>query len=343
MVKGYHLTCLCLAGMAMLPGYDCGKTERLQQAFREGRPVITALPADTAVLVDTLDYNARLQRLAHWPASSRWPVKAAYPLRGAILPFKRVVAFYGNLYSGGMGILGALPPEQMLGKLQEEVQRWTAADTTTPVVPALHYIAVTAQRTAGAAGRYNLRMPDQQIDKVLELAARSNALVCLDIQVGHSHLQDEIPLLKKYLSMPQVHLGIDPEYSMKDGNIPCASIGSFDAEDINYASGWLANLVREQGIPPKILVVHRFTQAMVTNYGDIRTRPEVQIVMNMDGFGFPGRKIDTYVHWIAGQPVQFTGFKLFYINDVRDKRSTGLMTPQQVLALTPQPIYIQYQ
>ncbi len=51
---------------------------------------------------------------------------------------------------------------------------------------------------------------------------------------------------------------------------------------------------------------------MVTNYKNIKTRPEVQIVMNMDGFGFPAKNINTYARWITGQPVQFTGFKLFY-------------------------------
>jgi len=45
-----------------------------------------------------------------------------------------------------------------------------------------------------------------------------NALV-LDIQVGHSTLRDEVSALEKYLSMPNVHLGIDPEFSMKGGEV----------------------------------------------------------------------------------------------------------------------------
>jgi ribosomal protein S2 len=34
-----------------------------------------------------------------------------------------------------------------------------------------------------------------------------------------------------------------------------------------------------------VLIVHRFTQGMVTNYKKIKTVPEVQVVMDMDGFG----------------------------------------------------------
>jgi hypothetical protein len=130
---------------------------------------------------------------------------------------------------------------------------------------------------------------------------------------------------------------------MKRGQVPGSAIGTFDAADINYASGYLAGLVREYGLPPKILIVHRFTKAMVTNYKKIETLPEVQIVMNMDGFGFPAKKINTYQRFIAGEPVQFTGFKLFYRQDTRDSRWPHLMQPEEILKLYPRPIYIQYQ
>lgn len=271
-----------------------------------------------------------------------WPVKTAYPLAGAILPFNRIVAYYGNFYSTKMGVLGEYPPDEMLQKLDAEVKKWEAADPTMPVMPALHYIAVTAQLSSGDDGKYRLRMPDSQIDMALELAKKINGLVFLDLQVGLSNLQTEIPLLRRYLKMPQVHLAIDPEFSMKTGATPGTVIGTFDAADINYATGYLAGLVRENNLPPKILIIHRFTGPMVTNYKQIKTLPEVQIVMDMDGWGPPAKKIDTYVGFIYAQPVQFTGFKLFYKNDLKPP-STQLLTPAEILKLKPQPSYIQYQ
>ena len=69
-----------------------------------------------------------------------WPVQSPDPLPGAILPAKRIVAFYGNPLSKRMGILGELPPEDMLAKLDSEVVAWNAADPSTPVQPALHLI-----------------------------------------------------------------------------------------------------------------------------------------------------------------------------------------------------------
>lgn len=277
-----------------------------------------------------------------------WPVKTAYPNDGAILPFNRVIAYYGNLYSTKMGVLGEYPENEMLARLETEVKKWEAGDPETPVIPALHYIAVVAQGSAGNDGKYRARMPFSEIDKVLAMAekiparAGGNAIVFLDIQVGFSNVQTEIPLLEEYLKLPNVHLGIDPEFSMKGTIRPGKVVGTLDAADINFASNYLAKLVRENNLTPKILVIHRYTQKMVTNYRQIQILPEVQIVMHMDGWGGQSKKIGTYKNFIYPEPVQFTGFKLFYKNDVFEPE-TVLMTPSDLLRLNPQPIYIQYQ
>ncbi len=271
-----------------------------------------------------------------------WPVKTAYPDAGALLPFNRIVAYYGNLYSTKMGVLGEYPEAEMLAKLEAEVKKWEAADPATPVIPALHYIAVVAQGAPGDSGKYRLRMPSSEIDKILAMAAKINAIVFLDVQLGFSNVQTEIPLLEKYLKMPNVHLAIDPEFSMKSGIPPGKVVGTLDAADINFASNYLANLVRENNLTPKILIIHRYTEGMVTNYKEIQTRPEVQITMNMDGWGGQAKKIGTYNSFISPEPVQFTGFKLFYKNDVLNP-GTALFAPEQLLKLSPQPIYIQYQ
>lgn len=301
---------------------------------------ISAPPA--SLNLDTALYDAMMTRMVNGDSSGKWPVKHEYPRAGAILPMKRIIAYYGNLYSKQMGILGELPEAQMVAKLQGEVKKWQAADTSVQVIPALHYIAITAQQHPGAAGKYRLRMPFKEIDKVLAMAEKINALVFIDIQVGLSNLQSELPEFEKYLKMPHVHFGIDPEFSMKSGHAPGKVVGTFDAADINYATDYLAKLVKENNIPPKILVVHRFTQAMVTNYKNIKLRPEVQVVMDMDGWGHQARKFNTYRTFIHREPVQFTGFKIFYKNDLKEANS-HILQPEEVLKLKPQPVYIQYQ
>jgi hypothetical protein len=297
--------------------------------------------ASPVALLDTMLYDQLTRHMVNGDSSGHWPIKAGYPHAGAIFPFKRVVAFYGNLYSKRMGILGELEPTEMLNKLQEEVTKWKKADSTLEVIPGLHYIAVTAQSEPGKGGKYRLRMPTKQIDSVLVLAKKIDALVFLDIQVGLSTLEEEVPMLEKYLLMPNVHLGIDPEFSMKTGKAPGKVVGTFDAPDVNYASSYLANLVNTYHLPPKILVVHRFTQGMLTNYKKIEIRPQVQVVVDMDGWGERARKLNTYKQYVYKEPVQFTGFKLFYKNDTKSKQN--MLTPEELLKLKPQPVYIQYQ
>ena len=72
---------------------------------------------------------------------------------------------------------------------------------------------------------------------------------------------------------------------MKNGRVPGTSIGTLDAAGINYTMEYLAALVNEFKLPPKILVAHRFTEGMLTNYKQIKLLKQVQLVINMDGFG----------------------------------------------------------
>lgn len=292
--------------------------------------------------IDTALFFKLNEKLANGDTTGKWPAKMPVPRPGAILPFHRVVAFYGNLYSKKMGILGELPKNEMLAKLKGEVADWQKADTSLPVIPALHYIAVTAQAAPGPNNKHRLRMPFHQIDTILNWSKEIDAITFLDIQVGHSTVQEEVPALEKYLEMPTVHLGIDPEFSMKGGHVPGKKIGTFDAVDINWVIDYLAGVVKKNNLPPKILILHRFTQGMMTNYQNIKKVPEVQIVVDMDGWGPKFLKRSTWLRYVYKEPVEYTGFKIFYKNDTKTG-ADQLYTPDELLKFIPQPIYIQYQ
>jgi hypothetical protein len=270
--------------------------------------------------------------------SARWPVKAPPPLPESIVPEHRIVAFYGNPLSKRMGILGELPPDQMLSRLEEVATQWAAADSGQKVLPALHLIATVAQGYPGPARKYRLQMPDSIIERVADWAEERGWLLFLDIQVGVSTVEEELKVLVPYLQRPYVHLALDPEFAMKDGKRPGTDwMGRMDASEVNHAVGVLANIVEQHQLPPKVLVVHRFTRNMLTNASQIRLDPRVQVVIDMDGWGSPGSKMGAYRWFVVRHPVQYTGFKLFYKND------KPMMTPEQVLELYPKPVYIQYQ
>jgi len=346
------LTVVCISMVLVSCGENRGKTagteslkttNKAEQKEDGGEDTVSVAAPSAYPPIDTAVYNKKMIELANGDTTGKWPVKnQPYPLPGAILPFKRIVVYYGNLYSKKMGALGEYPPKEMWSRLNAEVKKWEKADPNTPVQPGIHYIASVASGTPGKDNSYINRMPEKQIDSALTIAKMHDAIVFLDIQVGLSTIKKELPRLEKYLKLPHVHLGIDPEFSMKGGDVPGRKIGTYDAADINYCSDYLAKLVKENNLPPKVFVVHRFTQRMVTNYQNIKLHPEVQLVMHMDGWGPPELKKGTYRHFIYPEPVQFTGFKLFYKNDLK-KEPQRLMTPEELLKLKPIPIYIQYQ
>jgi 2-hydroxychromene-2-carboxylate isomerase len=312
-----------------------------------GTAVATALPGpETAEAPGPESKAPKIKYLAgedpRYAKRCGWPLKLPSALPGSILPQKRIVAYYGNPLSKRMGALGEYQKDEMLRRLHGEVVRWEKADPSLPVQPALQLVTVVAQGKPGKAGKYRMVMPDKIVNQVYDWAKEAKALFILDIQTGHDNLRTLLPRFEWVLKNPDVHLAIDPEFNLiKSGRIPGKKIGTYDAADVNYASAYLQGLVKKYDLPPKVLIVHRFTRKMVTNSKNIVLRPEVQIVMNMDGWGAPWLKRDSYKDYIVSEPVEYTGFKLFYHNDT--KKGDPLLTPQEVLRLTPRPLYIQYQ
>src|SRR5215204_1423096 len=290
---------------------------------------------------DAMSFGAAIR--AGMRKESTWPPGPA-PAAGALLPKNRIIAYYGNPHSKKMGVIGEYPEQQMLGMLDRTVAAWKAADPKTPIIPAIHLVTVVAQGAPGSDGMWRRRETPEMIERTYNWAKSKKGILFLDIQASHSTLQQEVPPLLKYLERPDVHLGVDPEFFMhydKEGVRPSAKIGTMMAADVNYVIRTLDKLVADKNLPPKILVVHRFTRRMVPDAENIRPTPRVQVVMHMDGWGPPWLKFDSYRDYIVEHPVQFTGFKLFYHNDT--KKGDALLTPSELLQLRPTLSYVQYQ
>src|SRR3970040_2890524 len=183
--------------------YSCNQGKAADEVNANEKIVeakIDSVKKKKVATIDTVDYDKRMLALSNNDTTGRWPVKTPYPLAGALLPYNRIIAYYGNLYSKRMGILGEIPRAEMLKKLQGEVAKWQAADPSVKAIPALHYIAVTAQGAPGKDNKHRMRMPFKQIDTILSWAKPINALVFVDIQVGHSNVKDEVTNLEQYLA-----------------------------------------------------------------------------------------------------------------------------------------------
>jgi hypothetical protein len=252
----------------------------------------------------------------------------------SIFPEHRVVAYYGAPQSEELGALGIGTPASAVARLERQARPYGRPHR--PVLPALELIASIANRDAGEDGRYRTRQPDAVIRRYLRAARRAKALLLLDIQPGASDFSTEARWLERWLREPDVGLALDPEWRVAPGQVPGEVIGRVDSAEVNTVTAWLSRIVREGGLPEKLVVIHQFTDDMVDDT-TLAARDGLQIVLNADGFGTAPVKKSKYDAFTRRAPGFEPGLKLFYKEDV------GLMTPRAVLRLRPPPDFVVYE
>ena len=254
----------------------------------------------------------------------------------SVLATHLLVSWYGNPWSGRMGILGRLEGSALAEGLRRQADGY-AAVTSKPVIPAYELVAVVAQPQPGRDGRYRRRESRAVIDRMLQAARAAGCKLILDVQTGRSTVLSELAYLAPYLQEPDVYLALDPEFSMGTDGVPGRRIGQMNADEVNDAIAVLETLQERYQLPPKVLIVHQFTTGMLPDKEKIWHSSVLDIVLAADGFGSPALKRHTYRTVLRQHSLAFSGFKLFYIQD------TDLLLPSQVLALTPPPAVIIYQ
>ncbi|MBA4182009.1 MAG: hypothetical protein C0506_15575 [Anaerolinea sp.] len=250
----------------------------------------------------------------------------------------QVVAFYGVPGVPGLGVLGQYPDSAaMLAGLKAQAAAYDEVNGGRRVVGALHLIAAVAQASAGPDGNYLERASNTVIQQLIDFAEQHDLLVILDLQIGWSTVAEEVEAVLPYLANPRVHLALDPEWTMSEGYRPGEVIGSMDAAQINVAQAMLRDLVVAKRLPDKVLIVHQFTPGMITNKAEIAAVEGVDLVIDIDGFGYAAAKVSEYNAFVEGDGMEHGGMKLFYKQDI------DLMPPATVSSLVPQPDVVIYQ
>ena len=250
---------------------------------------------------------------------------------------RRMVAIYGHPQTSSLGVLGEQGPEAAVERLRSIVQGYDADGIA--VLPTFEIIATVAAANAGADGNYSNETALDVIRPWIEVAAANGIYVVLDLQPGLSDFLSQAKIYEEFLRLEHVGLALDPEWRLKPGQRHLYQIGSVDAAEINQVSQWLAEIVRQEALPQKLLVLHQFGFSMITNRHSVQTPPEVAVLIHMDGQGHLATKYGT---WNAltgqGDAEQFYwGWKNFYDEDSPTAR------PDQVLELTPTPLFVSYQ
>ncbi len=312
------------------------KTPEIQ--FAAPKPTVEAEISTESLQVtegdgDDAAGEAVLPRLQLEPADNEDEPTTA----GGLFPNNRVLAFYGFPGNPEMGILGEYEMDLLLEHLREQALEYEEADPDHPVILAFEVIASVAQREPQADGSYLLDTPSSVLNEYAEFTRENGLLLILDAQIGYRTVENDVKGLRPWLAQDHVHLAIDPEFAMEEGQIPGEHIGSVDAKDVAWAQQWLIDLAREESISPKMLIVHQFKESMITNKETIVPLNGVQLVIDADGWGPPDLKRSTYEFVNNVVPVEYAGVKLFYQQD------EPLMSAVDIVNLEPSPLFVMYQ
>jgi hypothetical protein len=256
---------------------------------------------------------------------------------GAIFPDYRVLSYYGFPGNPLMGILGEYDMETLFGRLRDQAAEYEAVDDSRPWKLAFEIIASVAQADAGADGLYIMPTDPEIIQEYIDFTAANDMLLILDVQFGHDTITNELARLRDYLRYPHVHPALDPEFMMKPGQQPGVDLGAIGADKVEYAQKRVAEWAREDGLPPKFLIVHQFNYYMIENKEEIKPVDGVQLVIDADGWGPPEDKWASYEVVITEAPIEYHGIKHFYRQD------DPLMSPAETLAFAPPPDLVIYQ
>jgi hypothetical protein len=252
-----------------------------------------------------------------------------------IFPRYRVVGFYGAPNDEALGALGIGAPKKMAARLRKQARGYRGAGR--PVLPAFELIATVASGAPGDDGRYSYRQPAAMIDRYLKAARAERALLILDIQPGRADFLSEVRRLRPWLEQPDVSLALDPEWRVRDGQIPGKVIGSVSPAEVNRVIRYVRRIIRSKRLPQKLLLIHQFTEDMIPGKAELLRPPEVAVTLNIDGFGDQPNKIAKYHDFSRSDRGFHKGFKLFYEED------TDLMSPKQVMKLRPRPEIVVYE
>ena len=268
-----------------VPSYDSAEAFS-RQATSSGRVVLPSTPVDPPRPLAPLwlsDLGARFPSMT-----------AVLSSRLSVLNQHQIVSYYGNPYTELMGILGSDDLETVADLLEVQAARYDKLNGPLGVIPAIHLVYAVAQPHPTENGLYLQYVDGETLDRYLAMTEERGMLLFLDLQIGRSSVAVEIDKVLPYLSRPNVHLALDPEFAVDSRYVPGDVIGSLTADDIDIAQTMLQELVLAKRLPPKLLMVHQFLDDMVVDGDTIDYFPGVELIIDMDGFGPAAVKRATY-------------------------------------------------
>jgi limonene-1,2-epoxide hydrolase len=306
---------------------DAHDVLRHVDAIRRVAPALILLVGD-GVLVDG-EVAWQLDAVLHTPLL---PWGGLLPLDG-----NRIVALYGTPDVAALGALGQQDLDATIIRVREQAAAYE--DGGLRVVPGFDVIATVASAAAGPLGDYSQRISIDRLRPLVDRARDEGMVVFIDLQPGRTDFLTQAKEYEELLLEPHVFLALDPEWRLGPDEVHLRRIGSVSAAEVQTVADWLAELVRRERLPQKVLMLHQFTMAMLQDRDTIVIPPELIGVLHVDGQGELRKKEGTYrlltqtraEHWQWG-------WKQFLRID-----TPSVMEPARVIDRDPSPVVITYQ
>ena len=303
-------------------------------------------PRDTHDSIQTVTSQDTIALGRQWGSNENYQSRVALAGNGElpgggglVFPGRRMVALYGHPYGPELGVMGEQDPAQA-AELAMQYASWYAPLDDQPVIPAFEVIVTVASEFPGEDGNYSNETPIEDIVPYVDAILEAGGYAVLDLQPGQGSFLEQAKMYEDLLKRPNVGLALDAEWKLNPGEAPLSRIGSATAEEINVVADWLAQLVRDNNLPQKLLILHQFQLAMYPDRENIRTgQPELAWVLHADGHGVPEQKFDTWNVLREGlDPNFYMAWKNFIDED------TPTFTPEETYdTVNPRPWFVSYQ
>ena len=297
------------------------------------------------------------------------------PSVGAPLPDNRIVAAYGIV--GGTDFNGpASNLDQLaafLPTLQTIGQQFATLDPVHPVKLGLDLVINVIQPCGYFPEYCSSWADDGTLQQYVDFCQQHNLLLFFDLQlvtepVQHAVTTHLLSYLQKYSF---VELALDTEFHFmanSEGRYEAESYPNFtgcvQATDINWAADQLAQISYQYHLPRKVLLLHQFSSVVfnstnpcyagTSTKSQIALNPNVSIVLQADGYGQFQDKETDYTYFVQRALIEYGGYKIFLRYDscptsppcAFDVAPNGVargQTPQELMQIFPQPLFISYE
>ncbi|MDQ2795548.1 MAG: hypothetical protein M3Y06_00020 [Actinomycetota bacterium] len=304
-------------------------------------PEATASPSTSGVATPSASASTTTAGSPTATSPTKGSTSAELPRGGAsIFPHYRLVGYCGHPGSSALGLLGIGDLDQRVSELEAMSGAFSGDGRT--MLPVLELIATVVHASPGADGTYRTRSSSDLIQRFVDAARRHRAYLLLNIQPGRADFLGEVQAYESWLREPDVGVALDPEWAVGPGQVPGKVFGHVEAATLNAVGAYVSSIVAAHQLPEKVVLYHQLAPSIVGNEQQLQQHPGVVWVKSVDGIGSPGAKTATWNRLVAltPQPLVHLGFKVILDED---RKPGPVMTPAQVMALTPVPEYVMYE